>query len=204
MESRIKCPNCGQEYVIDNSFIGQTVICEKCGTKFTARKIAAASPTPNASPNSILFNPKKPKTYSLPPKYSRQRQANSTAVSPDPIENPPADYYSTNGIWNWITAFFKFKIMITPSWVRISFFLDFVIGVLFITIWPLKNIDRFINVNDSKQILAFALIYALDVLLGIPLLAVILHMIHEMTMIPFSILNVLLEIRNKLDKKTQN
>ena len=94
--------------------------------------------------------------------------------------------------------------MITPSWVRISFFLDFVIGVLFITIWPIKNIDRFINVNDSKQIVAFALVYVLDVLLGIPLLAVILHMVHEMTMIPFSILNVLLEIRNKLDKKTQN
>ena len=38
MESRIKCPNCGQEYDIDDSFLGQTVKCESCGTLFAVAK----------------------------------------------------------------------------------------------------------------------------------------------------------------------
>ena len=37
---------------------------------------------------------------------------------------------------------------------------------------------------------------------GIPLLALLLHTIYELTMIPFVILETLLEIRNKLDEKT--
>ena len=38
MESRIKCPNCSQEYVIDDSCLGQAVKCESCGATFTASK----------------------------------------------------------------------------------------------------------------------------------------------------------------------
>lgn len=38
MESRIKCPNCGQEYVIDDSYLGQALKCESCGTTFAASK----------------------------------------------------------------------------------------------------------------------------------------------------------------------
>jgi len=39
------------------------------------------------------------------------------------------------------------------------------------------------------------------VFLGIPVLALTLHTIYEFTMIPFVILETLLEIRNKLDEK---
>lgn len=39
MESKIKCPWCDQKYIIDDSYLGQTIKCEKCGTDFAAATI---------------------------------------------------------------------------------------------------------------------------------------------------------------------
>ena len=38
MKSKIKCPNCGQEYIVDDSFIGWTAECKICGMTFSTRR----------------------------------------------------------------------------------------------------------------------------------------------------------------------
>lgn len=97
-----------------------------------------------------------------------------------------------------------FKIMVTPSWVRISFLVEFIIGSVFILIQPLRMINYIVRTSDTKQTMFLVVSYFVIVFLGIPALAIILHMVNELAMIPFSILNTLLEIRNKLDEKAKN
>lgn len=205
METKIKCPNCGQEYVIDNSFIGQAVNCEKCGTKFTARKLAAVSPAPNALPDSILFNPdltnRTTPSSQCPPKQP-------TSFSPSfPLELSVSDHEESKETWNWVKAFFDFKIMVTPSLIRMSFLFVLILGAIAILIIPFRLPSwgfQHIYLEDTKEIFIFAIKYMAVIILGIPLYALILHIVYELTMIPFSILDVLKEIRNKQDKDTKN
>ena len=89
--------------------------------------------------------------------------------------------------------------MITPSFVRISFTLVFISGLLVILVWPFKiGFMRYVYWDDFNKILG----YLVMVLIEIPLFALILHVIYELTMIPFSILNTLLEIRNRLNENS--
>lgn len=193
MEVRIKCPNCGQEYVIDNSFIGQAVNCEKCGTKFTARKLATASPTPNVSEH--LFSPSTT-SFSSPSKPTAHQNLQSPVYSLKPGDQV--------GIWSWVKDFIDFKIMVTPSLIKISFILFFVVGALALLITPIVLMWKNIDVNETGRIVKFALLYIVYNILGIPLLAIILHMSYELLMIPFVILNTLLDIQNKIDKNNIN
>ena len=175
MKTKIKCPCCEEEYSVDKSLIGELVKCENCGTTFTASRTAPISPLQNdSSRNQTPFLPQ------------------------DPVENPLSEYSRTGGLLGWIKAFFDFKVMITPSFVRISFFLVFVSGMLVILVWPFKmGFMRYVEWYDFSKILG----YLVMVLIEIPVFAFVLHVVYELTMIPFSILNTLLEIRNRLDEK---
>ena len=178
MKTNIKCPCCEEVYSVEKTLIGELVKCENCGTTFTASKI------------SILSS------------LQRDSSGNQTNFLPqNPVENPlsGSEYSGTGGLWGWIKAFFDFKIMITPSFVRISFTLVFISGLLVILVWPFKiGFMRYVYWDDFNKILG----YLVMVLIEIPLFALILHVIYELTMIPFSILNTLLEIRNRLNENS--
>ena len=97
-----------------------------------------------------------------------------------------------------IKDFFDFKIMVTPFFVRNNFLFLFIGGTIAIIILPLNYTWEKINT------LLFIFLYFVYLVIAIPLLALTLHAFYEWTMIPFSILNILKEIRNKLDEKTKS
>lgn len=175
MKTKIKCPSCEEVYSVDKSLIGELVKCENCGTTFTASRTAYMFPLQNDSSKS-----------------------QKTFLSQDSEENLLSEYSGTGGWWGWIKAFFDFNVMITPSFVRISFSLILVSGILVILIWPFKmGFMSYADWDDFSKIIKYLVI----ALIAIPVFALVLHMIYELTMIPFSILNILLEIRNRLDEK---
>ena len=176
MKTKIKCPCCEEEYSVDKSLIGELVKCENCGTTFSASRIANKSP------------------------LQKEPSSNQTAFLPqDPVENPISEYSGTGGLWEWIKAFFDFKVMITPSFVRLSYALVFLSGVPAILVWPFKmGFMRDAYWDDFAKIIG----YVVMVLIEIPAFALVLHIIYELTMIPFSILDTLLEIRRLNEKSS--
>ena len=56
MEFKIECPWCNQHYSVDESFVGQTVECSVCETKFIVRKPKPRLTYPQEYPNSGLIN----------------------------------------------------------------------------------------------------------------------------------------------------
>lgn len=181
METKIKCPWCDQEYTVDSSLVGQTVKCEICEKRFTARN--------------TLFN-------SLPSNSVQNKK--SFYASSNSIKNPSSKKKRDNTGWKWIADFFDFKIMVTPVFIRMSFIFLFIIGSCVILIYPFVTIWKNFGTKSIWSILLFGLGYVIYAILSIPLFAVISHTFYELTMIPFSILNVLTEIRNKLDEKTKS
>ena len=128
---------------------------------------------------------------SLPQKDSSKPQK---TVSPQNAgENPSSEINNTNGIEKWINDFFNFKIMITPELIKAEFYLLLFCGSVSALVYPFQLEDR--------SIMWRIMLCVLLVFLGIPVLALTLHTIYEFTMIPFVILETLLEIRNKLDEK---
>ena len=103
---------------------------------------------------------------------------------------------SLNG--NWISDFFDFKIMVTPFLVRVNFLFLFIGGTIAIIILPFNYTWEKIDTP------LFILLYFIYLVITIPLLALTLHAFYEWTMIPFSILDVLKEIREKLDEKAKS
>ena len=106
------------------------------------------------------------------------------------------DYNRKPKFENWIKDFFDFKVMMTPTLVRLSFLFIFVGSSLAILAFPFKA-D---NMSTGSRFLLFFVI----LLMGIPIWAIFLHTLYELTMVPFLILENLTEIRNKLDEKTKS
>ena len=180
MEIGIKCPWCNREYTVDTSIIGQTVRCISCDKLFKAESISSRSIS----------------------SYMIERM--KSACFPDnSIEYSSSDDEDSNETGNKISDFFDFKIMVLPFFVRLSFSLEFIAGSFAILILPFIYLKQIIDVNNPVHIMLFALGYLMLVIIGIPLTAIILHTFYELTMIPFSILDVLKEINNKLDEKTK-
>lgn len=116
--------------------------------------------------------------------------------SPNTGTKTSADYNRPAKFENWIKDFFDFKVMMTPMLVRLSFLFIFIGSSLAILAFPFKA-D---NMGTGSQFLLFLVI----LLVGIPIWAIILHTLYELTMVPFLILENLTEIRNKLDEKTKS
>lgn len=112
------------------------------------------------------------------------------------VENPLSEKDRTNGIEKWINDFFNFKVMITPSLIRLEFLLLFISASVSSLVYPFQI--------ENRSITWRILMSAVFLFVGIPLLAILLHTIYELTMIPFVILETLLEIRNKLDEKAKS
>lgn len=181
MEVKIKCPWCGREYTVDSSIIGQVVKCISCDKLFKAESISST-----AMPSDII--------QQMEPGYSHK----------DSIENSSSEAYRKKPIGNVIEDFFDFRIMVTPFFIRTSFVFLFLGGSYFVLRYPFVTIWKDLDTKNPWSIILFCLGYVVYVVLGIPLFAVILHALYELTMIPFSILDVLKEIREKLDEKAKS
>lgn len=55
MEVKTQCPQCKQIYIVDDSFIGHAVECEKCGTAFSVKTISSKKHTPKTKRIIIVF-----------------------------------------------------------------------------------------------------------------------------------------------------
>ncbi len=184
MELRTKCPYCGQKYDIDDSFIGRTVKCECCYNEFVVEKTFRA------------FRQSKPSAKTSVDSLPKENNYSPKGRSPNTGTKTSADYNRTAKVENWIKDFFDFRVMITPTLVRLSFLFFFVGSSLAILAFPFKA-D---NMSTGSRFLLFFVI----LLMGIPIWAIILHTLYELTMVPFLILENLIEIRNKLDETTKS
>lgn len=199
MEVKIKCPWCDQEYTVDSSFVGQTVKCEICEKDFKARN-DLFNPLPTNS------NQKKKPIHSSSnsnknPPSKKSFWFDQGFEAPNSNKNPPSpkkDNARDNAGWKWIADFFDFKIMVTPFLVRVNFLFLFIGGTIAIIILPFNYTWEKIDTP------LFILLYFIYLVITIPLLALTLHAFYEWTMIPFSILDVLKEIREKLDEKAKS
>ena len=187
MKTKTKCPWCDQEYFVDSSLIGRVVKCGTCDKEFFAKNDATVSPLSNH----YLFASKKQKTNTGSSNKSTRRTFFS---SQDPVENALSEKNGTNKINQWIKDFFDFKIVVTPTLVRLSFLLDF-IGGSFCALWYILENEDGLLVQFLLGMLAFLVV--------IPAGALMLHYLYELTIVPFSILDTLKEIRDKLDEKTK-
>ena len=97
--------------------------------------------------------------------------------------------------------FFNFKVMVTPDFVRISFMFLFASESLSALALPVLYLKDKTDISTVNKIIFYHLFYLFIVIVVIPLLALILHAIYELTIIPFSILDTLNEIKDKLDDK---
>ena len=196
MKLRTKCPNCGQEYLVDSSVIGLTLRCRHCDKDFTAAKICPEPSKPNSSGfyNGIDSSPKA--TSSTRPNFVFNQQT-STVSSLKKNKKPKKQVNngSDNSALNWIGDFFNFKVMITPSLIRLEFLLLFIGGSVSALVYPFQT--------ENRSIMWQILMCVAFVFVGIPLWAVVLHTFYELAMIPFVILETLLEISNKLDEKNK-
>ena len=178
MELRTKCPYCGQKYDIDDSFIGRTVKCECCYNEFVVEKTFRA------------FRQSKPSAKTSVDSLPKETNNAPTEHSPNTGKKTMADYNRPGKVENWIKDFFDFKVMMTPMLVRLSFLFIFIGSSLAILAFPFKA-D---NMGTGSQFLLFLVI----LLVGIPIWAIILHTLYELTMVPFLILENLIEIRTLL------
>ena len=183
MEVKIKCPWCGREYTVDSSIIGQTVKCISCDKQFKAESISSRS---------------------IPSYMIQKMKSACSSEDPIPIENSSSEAYGKKTIGNVLEDFFDFRIMVTPFFIRTSFVFLFLGGSYFVLRYPFVTIWKDLDTKNPWSIFLFCLGYVVYVVLGIPLFAVILHALYELTMIPFSILDVLKEIREKLDEKAKS
>ena len=188
METRTKCPYCSEEYIVDDSTIGHLVMCKSCEKSFIARKFVAVSPPQISLPNSSSFSSNNAKTDSQLPSPPQKQQSSVASKGKKQL-----DHECSTKTRNLIKDFFDFKIMIIPSLVRLSFLFFFIISSLAALAYPFKTA----NISTAGQILLCVVI----VFIGIPVWALILHAFYELTIIPFSILDTLNEIKNKLDEK---
>ena len=177
METKIKCPWCGREYTVDSSIIGQTVKCISCDKQFKAESISSRS---------------------IPSYMIQKMKSACSSEDPIPIENSSSEAYGKKTIGNVLEDFFDFKIMVTPFLVRVNFLFLFIGGTIAIIILPFNYTWEKIDTP------LFILLYFIYLVITIPLLALTLHAFYEWTMIPFSILDVLKEIREKLDEKAKS
>lgn len=171
MELKINCPYCETQYVVDDSVIGRTVRCEFCDVEFVVGGTDA---------------------YSLP------KEANNASKNyyTNSGKKTSADYNRPAKFENWIKDFFDFKVMMTPTLVKLSFIFIFVGSSLAILAFPFEADNMS---TESQYLLFFVILFV-----GIPIWAIVLHTLYELTMVPFLILENLTEIRNKLDEKTKS
>ena len=199
MEWRIKCPWCDQEHVVDSSMIGHIVKCKGCDKIFKAGKTTVVSPPPRPTP--YFFDFQKTKTNTVP--SNKNNNQKNTFVPSDSIGAPSENYHRYNRNWNWINDFFDFRTIVIPTFVKVSFFLLFISGSISILVYPFNGLGEKVDTNKIGQIMLFVLFYFVLVVVVIPLWAIVLHALFELTMIPFLILDTLYEIRNKLNQTTK-
>lgn len=97
---KIQCPNCNQEYDVDNSFLDKSVACAKCGEEFTVSLSllvdAPLPPMPPAAPK-----PPPQKQSDIPASKPERTSETSENISP---RKPSAGFFkfkfsSVEDVW---------------------------------------------------------------------------------------------------------
>ena len=187
METKTKCPWCDQGYTVLSILTDQVVTCPKCDKKFTVRPCESDSSEPDSFPPLNSFASQQQKETPTASDAVKYRHISSTHPA------LPSSY-DKDKMWKGIKDFFGFKIMIIPIFAKILFFLAFVGG----SVWLLTMPYRMIGINDLSQNLRLVFAYFVIFVFGIPIFAILLHALFELILLLFSILDTLVEIRNRL------
>ncbi|MDR0933386.1 MAG: hypothetical protein LBM70_10280 [Victivallales bacterium] len=178
---KISCPKCQQHYSIDHGWRNRPLACQDCGNNFIVPAARQEMPKPPPPPEQ-------------PPhrtgEYNARNAINEIKASMNQTKNPDASpAQAVNGGINWVFQvffdFLNFKIMLIAIILKWLWLLLAISGIIFGIVKTIQGIteNSFMDVCFGVLILVFS-----------PLIT---HMMFEILMLAFSILDVLKEIRDK-------